>query len=66
MASAIDSGLRMRILRPCTLMIEQKLQLKGQPRPQSMVPNCLYAKRFKYFLLIMGIGGSCRSGVGSR
>ena len=37
---AIASGSRMRILRPCTLIMEQKLQLKGQPRPQSIVPNC--------------------------
>ena len=32
---SMSSALRARDLRPCTLMMVQKLQLNGQPRPAS-------------------------------
>jgi len=35
--AAMLSGLRSRIFRPCTLMMVQKVQAKGQPRDVSAV-----------------------------
>jgi hypothetical protein len=44
------SAERNRILRPCTLMIVQKLHSKGQPRPQSSVPKLFEATNFLMYL----------------
>ena len=53
---ASSSGDRTRISRPCTLMIEQKLQLKGQPRLQSMVPKFEMMNFLRYFRSNHGYG----------
>ncbi len=44
-----SSGVRKRDLRPCTLMMVQKLQTKGQPRPASKLVRspkvrCTYSR----------------------
>ena len=51
-----SSGERTRISRPCTLMIEQKLQLKGHPRLQSIVPKFEMMNRLRYFRSTVGKG----------
>ena len=46
---SMSSGVRKRDLRPCTLMMVQKLQAKGQPRPASKLVRspkvrCTYSR----------------------
>jgi len=59
------SAARTRICFPCTLMMVQKLQLKGQPRLQSMVPKLETMNFFRYFPSTVGMGLCVRSGLRS-
>jgi hypothetical protein len=45
------SGLRSRILRPCTFMMVQKEHANGHPREVSAVPNEGLAK----WLIVLGL-----------
>ena len=57
----MDCGERSRIVRPCTLMMVQNVQAKGQPREVSTVPKERLAKCLMVFGLITGGGASSMS-----